>query len=299
MPTILVVDDLLTDRLLVGGLLEKNSDWSVIYAADGREALLQVELNLPDLVLTDLQMPEMNGLELTQAVKREFPLIPIILMTAQGSEKIAVQALEKGASSYVPKRILAEDLASTVDQVLSAARAERDTTRVFNRMKKVEFSLENDVSLLVSLGRYMQEAVRTRGLCNEADRLRVGLALEEALLNAYYHGNLEVDSQLREGDGKAYYDLAKQRALEAPYWDRRIHVTAEFDDDHARFTIRDEGPGFDVNKLPDPTDPANLDRAWGRGVLLMRTFMDKVFYNETGNQVTLIKQRNADDVEPV
>ena len=53
----------------------------------------------------------------------------------------------------------------------------------------------------------------------------------------------------------------------------------------------DDGPGFDVSTLPDPTDPANLERPSGRGVLFMRTFMDDVRYNPTGNCVTLLKRR--------
>jgi len=58
-------------------------------------------------------------------------------------------------------------------------------------------------------------------------------------------------------------------------------------------TIGDEGPGFDPSKLPDPTDPANLEMASGRGILLMRTFMTDVHYNNNGNVVTLVKRRNA------
>jgi anti-sigma regulatory factor (Ser/Thr protein kinase) len=58
------------------------------------------------------------------------------------------------------------------------------------------------------------------------------------------------------------------------------------------FVIRDEGPGFDPASLPDPTDPENIEKACGRGLLLMRTFMDKVDYNRTGNQVTLTKRAN-------
>ena len=55
--------------------------------------------------------------------------------------------------------------------------------------------------------------------------------------------------------------------------------------------IRDEGPGFDPSKLPDPTDPKNVDRPCGRGVMLMRAFMDEVLYNSQGNEVTLRRNR--------
>lgn len=295
MPTILVVDDSLTDRRLAGGLLEKTGQWGVIYAEDGKDALLRLELDVPDLVLTDMQMPNMNGLELVETIKREYPLIPTILMTAQGSEEIAVQALQRGAASYVPKKRLADDLVETVERVLAASHDERSSSQLMNRMalNEYEFVLENDLGLVMSVANYLQQGVRSMRLCGDTDRLRVGIALEEALLNAYYHGNLEVSSELREVDHKAFYELARQRALEAPYWDRRIRVRAKFTRDEVSYTIRDEGKGFDYSKLPDPTDPANLERCSGRGVLLMRTFMDEVRFNDAGNEVTLVKQREA------
>jgi anti-sigma regulatory factor (Ser/Thr protein kinase) len=56
--------------------------------------------------------------------------------------------------------------------------------------------------------------------------------------------------------------------------------------------IADEGPGFDISKLPDPTDLKYIDRPSGRGVLLMRAFMNKVRYNTTGNRVLLVKTRD-------
>ena len=56
--------------------------------------------------------------------------------------------------------------------------------------------------------------------------------------------------------------------------------------------VRDEGPGFNPGDVPDPTDPANLERESGRGLLLMRTFMDDVQFSQHGNQVTLVKRRD-------
>src|SRR5262245_21012794 len=134
MPTVLVVDDSATDRRLASGLLEKAPGFVVYQAVDGKDALRQLELHLPDLVVTDMMMPHMNGLELVSAVKEQYPLIPIILMTSQGSEEIAVQALQKGASSYVPKRVLAADLLETADRVLSASHEVGGRTRMLSRM---------------------------------------------------------------------------------------------------------------------------------------------------------------------
>ncbi|HUQ70860.1 MAG TPA: response regulator, partial [Planctomycetaceae bacterium] len=117
MTTVLVVDDSVTDRRLAGGLLTRHPGWDVQYATDGRDALDKIELHVPDLVVTDLNMPELDGLELVRIIRETYPLVPVILMTNQGSEQIAVRALQTGASSYVPKSRLAVDLEDTVQQV--------------------------------------------------------------------------------------------------------------------------------------------------------------------------------------
>jgi len=299
MPTVLIVDDSATDRRLATGLLEKHADLTLIQATDGADAAAQLELHLPDLVVTDLMMPRVSGLELVDLIQRDFPRIPVILMTSQGSEEIAVQALRHGAASYVPKRRLADDLAETVARTLAAALEDRTHTRLMNRVNRSELSfvLENDLSLLVSLARYLRLGICEMRLCNERDQLRVGTALEEALLNAYYHGNLEVSSELREVNHRAFYDLAKQRCEQDPYRHRHIYVDVHMSRTEAVYVIRDEGPGFDPSLLPDPTDLAYLDRPSGRGLLLMRTFMDSVQYNATGNEVTMIKRR-AQNTDP-
>jgi anti-sigma regulatory factor (Ser/Thr protein kinase) len=61
--------------------------------------------------------------------------------------------------------------------------------------------------------------------------------------------------------------------------------------DNVVYIIRDEGPGFDPSLLPDPTDQANLKMISGRGLLLIRTFMDEVHHDPTGTQITMIKRR--------
>ena len=293
MPTVLIVDDSNVERRVVRGLLEKETNWGLVEARDGEDAIRMLEEDqLPDLVLTDLQMPGIDGLQLTQEIRRKYPLVPVVLMTAQGSEEIAVQALECGAASYVPKSDLVRQLTDVLDRVLAAAGEKRSLSQLMRCLQewRANFELPSDTSVVLSLVAHLQRVMSEMRLFDESERLRVGVALEEALLNAAHHGNLEISSQLREEDHQAYYRLARERLDEMPYSERRIRVDVVLNPERAEFTILDEGPGFDRSCLPDPTDPANLDRPCGRGLLLMQTFMDDLTYNDTGNQVRMVKR---------
>ena len=293
MATVLVVDDSPVDRRLVGGLLAKAPNIEVVYATDGVDAMRVMNAAPPNLVVTDLIMPNMDGLELVAAAVASFPRVPVVLMTGKGNESIAVHALKAGAASYVPKSVLADLLLDTVENVLAMAHEEQTQTKLMDCMTGCCFTVENDAGMISALVNYLRQFVRKAGLCDETNSIRTGVALEEALNNALFHGNLEIDSETREGNRTVYRELVQHRCNSAPYCHRKIYVEAILNDEEGRFLVRDEGPGFDPQQLPDPTEPANLEKPSGRGLLLMRTFMDDVRFNEAGNQVTLIKRRTG------
>src|SRR5262245_22389832 len=290
--TVLIVDDSSMDRHLAGAIVQKMGGWQATFAGNGIEALEMLEKQRPDIVLTDMLMPEMDGLQLVQAIRSKYPLVPVILMTAHGSEDIAIQALQKGAASYVPKKSLARDLAETLEQILSTTKTRQQEARLLARLDSFEsrFVLENDTSLIPPLVGHLEEDVNRLKLSDPSGLVLLGVALHEALTNAILHGNLDLSSELRESDEKEYYRLGVERRGQPPYADRRVFITARFTRDELTFVIRDEGEGFDPNTLPDPTDPANLGRVSGRGLLLIQTFMDRVQHNEKGNEITMIKR---------
>lgn len=104
------------------------------------------------------------------------------------------------------------------------------------------------------------------------DVFGVRLALEEALVNAIKHGN----------------------AMDP---DKHVRVTCEVSYDQVRIEIEDEGPGFNPGEVADPTDDENLDCPGGRGIMLMRAFMNVIEYNDVGNRVTLVKLRGVNNAE--
>ena len=198
--TVLVVDDSAMDRQLAAGILRKFGGWHAIFAADGHQALAAIERDRPDIVLTDLQMPEMDGLQLVRAIRDKFPMIPVILMTAHGSEEIAIQALQSGAASYVPKKSLAQDLAETLDQLMMLKKSTLNQHRILECLgyQEMRFTLENDTSLIPPLVSFLEDSITKAQSANPSSMILLGVALHEALTNSIFHGNLELESSLKE-----------------------------------------------------------------------------------------------------
>lgn len=295
MPSFLVVDDSILARQIIGDLLKKSFHGTVVEAVDGLDAVRCLEEQGPfDLIVSDLQMPGMDGLALLSVVKERFQRVPFLILTAFGNEEIAVQAIQGGAASYIPKQIVRSRLAGVVRTVLTASTRRQIRERLTKHIVRqvLEFSLSNHGELVSAVVAELQEIGQSSGAFEDHQLTQIGVALEEALLNAMIHGNLEISSELRARDDDSYEQMIQVRQNESPYRERRIHVLCHFSPSEVRFVIADEGPGFDIESVPDPRDPENYLKPSGRGLLLIRSFMDEVTHNESGNTITLIKRTN-------
>ena len=157
--TLLVVDDSVFDHQVIARLLQVVEGLRVIFASGGKEAMQTLDRELPQLILTDLIMPDMDGLELVQQVRDRFPSTPIILMTAFGSEEAAMRALRAGAANYIPKKDLARDLVETVRGILRMSTVDRHRRQLLHCLncRESTFLLENDPNLIASLMELVQE----------------------------------------------------------------------------------------------------------------------------------------------
>ncbi|MBL4700494.1 MAG: ATP-binding protein [Phycisphaeraceae bacterium] len=111
------------------------------------------------------------------------------------------------------------------------------------------------------------EAIQPLGYSDTA-LFAIRLALDEALANAIRHGNQSDES-------------------------KTVEIDYSIDDQQVKISITDQGPGFHPSEIPDPTLDENLERPCGRGVMLMRAYMTEVFFNESGNCVTMIKRKDC------
>ncbi len=291
MPTVLVVDDTAVDRRLAGGLLESAPDLTVCYAQNGNEALLQIGNELPDLVLTDLQMPDLDGLQLVNAITEKYPDVPVVLMTAHGSEVIAAQALAGGAASYVPKSELAENLVETVMHILAMSDSDARYRKLMRCARRVdfEFELENDLKVIDPLIDLVQQVVSSQDLMDPTDRVRMCVAVEHAVQNAMLRGNLEISRHEFPVVDPAFVE---EKATLDPFRARRVYFRFTVVDEGVEFVVRDEGPGFDVAAVPQAADPESFRDGIGRGLVLMQAFMNTIEFCDEGREIRMKKQRS-------
>lgn len=127
-PSILVVEDERSAAEYLRLLLQERG-FGVAVAGNGVEALLSLERETPSLVISDLRMPEMDGLELVSHVKQRWPEVPVIMITADSDVSLVVDAVQHGAVNYLVKPAPPAAVLAAVDKALAASRAAAEPTR--------------------------------------------------------------------------------------------------------------------------------------------------------------------------
>ena len=116
--TILVVDDSATVRQLLELNLKKLPDVRVSQAIDGLDALEKLKVAKPSVLVTDINMPRMDGIALIEAVRKDDPTLPIVVVTTRGEEEDVTRGMKAGANAYVTKPINGAQLVETLRGLL-------------------------------------------------------------------------------------------------------------------------------------------------------------------------------------
>jgi CheY-like chemotaxis protein len=294
---ILVAEDSPTQAIQIRHILTA-AGFEVETAANGEEALRAIERQPPDLVLTDLDMPKMNGLQLVEAVHRRFARVPVVLMTAFGNDEVAARALEAGAASYVPKRNLEKDLLETLRDLLAVVAANRELARLseFLTGQDARYQIGNNVASIPSIVAHVQAELAELKFADENERIRVGVALSAAMRNAIHCGNLELTTMC-ESDGlelsggdRALDRLVAERSAQAPYRDRNAWLESRLARGEAVFIVGHQGPGYDPRPMLGGNDVAHLGSDAEGGWVLVKNFMDEVTLDAEGKQLTMTKR---------
>lgn len=225
------------------------------------EALRLDETHDYDIVISDLDgdklFPKTVDSCLPEVDEQEF-------------DRSHVKAFKVCANNFRRESFDEDELKNLFETVLNYKAQFVDNQKMVQQIReKIEFVFPSAISLMHSILDYLMKRVEKVGVINP-ESSNLFIALDEAFVNAVKHGNK--------------FDANKT-----------VKVSAEVSTKEARFTVEDEGEGFDVSAIPDPTNPENLFKTSGRGVLFIHNIMDEVTYNERGNRLTMIKKSETEN----
>jgi serine/threonine-protein kinase RsbW len=261
---ILIVDNNDELRAMLEQVLQELGH-EVVATGDRTTALEREDLDEFDLIISDLTEDEHSGMQLLSEIKRKRLMVPVVVSSEEGQQPGVVKAFKMGAANFLRLPYNKEELRDIVEKTLSYKLRFVDDLKILPYVReKIDFELPSDVTLMNGVLQYLIERVSKLGLI-KPERSNLFVALDEAFVNAVKHGNRNDPTKL-------------------------VRITAELSSKEARFTVEDEGDGFNIQEIPDPCDPSNLFKASGRGVLLIYNIMDEVQYNERGNRLTMVKR---------
>jgi len=274
MKRILVVEDDRTTQHLIGSIL-KTHGYEVIAAADGAEALQRLRSQPFDLVLTDIWMPEMNGLDLLAELRQLSVQPRAIVLTSDTTPETLLRALREQAYQFLTKPVEAKELLELVESALTAPTEIPPIEVISAKPDWVELLVPCEMSTAERLQGFI---ARLDADLSDEVRGAVGQVFREMLLNAIeWGGKLDPSRKVR---------IAYLRA-------RRMVL----------YRIADPGPGFKFEDLTHaavsyaPEDrlqyvDARLEkglRPGGFGILMAQAMVDELIYNEVHNEVVFVK----------
>jgi DNA-binding response OmpR family regulator/class 3 adenylate cyclase len=221
---ILVVDDGAENReFLVNYILQPNGFLPLV-ARDGLEGMEMARAHHPDLILLDLQMPRMNGMEVLDALNAERLDIPVILMTFHGSEEVAIEVYRKGVRDYVKKPYTVDEMLSAIEKSLSEVRLRREKDLLTNRLLTTNTELNQrlrEMRVLDNIGKTITAQPDFPTLISHIAEAALNLtSCEESSLYLLEGGNLRCKAIARAADGRTFVideirpDPLVQRALQ-------------------------------------------------------------------------------------
>ena len=157
-----------------------------------------------------------------------------------------------------------------------------------SRLRIREFRVPTRCHLIPVIRDRLLEGIQEFRLATRPTESHFCMAIEEALANAFYHGNLELCSALKEDGSSRFLEFANEREQIMPYCVREVSIQEIAGTFGLWITIQDEGKGFDVAGAVNRELVPELLLSSGRGLMMMKAFADELFFNAVGNQVTLV-----------
>ena len=292
-PRILFADDEHTTREIYK-MCSERAGWQYKVVADGKSAMSELAQQSYDVLITDLVMPELNGLELLKAVRRRDANQAVIVITGRAEPLDLVELLREGAADILQKPVDYESIEQSVRRVL-AARREKDCLNHIYRLALYERTVYELTCTDLFNQKFplpIAERLYRGGKIDLNTKFKLELAFQEALTNSVEHGNLELESAWKEiidEKGLDRYTLVGRQRMQDPrYSGRKVWVTIEYDRQCLCIVIKDQGTR--PWRKTESKGSAQVTQCFGRGLSLIHRIMDQVTFNEDGSEITMVKR---------
>ena len=167
---ILIVDDEKSIRTTLAAILN-DEGYRPIAAGSGPEALARIGEEVPDVVILDIWLPDMDGIDTLAELKRQWPELPVIMVSGHGTIETAVKATKLGAYDYIEKPLSLEKTLLVIDRALEHARLERENRLLRERIERAHEILGTSPAI-TELRRQISTAAPTNGRVRRAGRYR-------------------------------------------------------------------------------------------------------------------------------
>lgn len=285
---VLLVEDDITIRLSLRRVMERQGH-QVRVAADGRAGVNAWRNDPPDVVISDIQMPHMSGLEMLRIMRQAGFLTPVIILTGSDSWEHVLRAMEAKANHYLRKPVRCSLLEGLLRRIALESRPLPAETSALQGVvgDGLFFEISNRLDLPRSVAEMLVRRIEERLDPPDAFGLRVGLA--ELVMNAMEHGNLEICGSEKAAalvdEGDSYSQLWQARLADPRLAERRVRIQASELQQGCCWEIRDEGPGFDWQPYLECQDPVEANSLHGRGIFVSRFQFDRLEYRDGGRTV--------------
>lgn len=274
--------------------------WDV-RAAEGDMADFALSKYRPDLVLVQVELPGSDGLDLLREIRQMAAPPMVVALSFLDDLSVEVEALRMGAMDFLRgEAAIRDSLRRLLNKQIIVLQQQRRIERVSECLLRSERTLALPPSIeqinvaAEMLASHIRDAQTAFG---------VRLGLNELLMNALEHGNLGITNDEKAAalaiSSETMLDLIAERLRNPLLAARRILVTATETPDYHEWMIADEGAGFDVSRLADPTTSDNVERLGGRGVFIARLQFDELEYLGRGNRVRARVNKRSAPVRPV
>ncbi len=252
-----------------------------------------------DLIITDIDLPGLSGIDVLKIVRENKPEVPVIIITGLKTLDFAISAVKHGAHDYITKPFDLGEVRKIVEKVLRYRTRSQKKEQIYEYTSSMNVNFDiptKDLDAAV-FAAYMSKFLYTCGFCDKDGYHQFYLAFMETLINALEHGNLELPSSIKENDFEKialFEEMRGERINDPHYGNRLVKIAFRYNPTRFSLTIVDEGPGFEWRKYLSDTHQMRqpLTAAYGRGFMLIHHIIDEVYFNERGNSITLVKTKN-------